>query len=121
MTTEHDEQTYLIQWAHIAESEYPALKWLFAVPNGTRTSPRVAAKMKAEGVRKGVADLFLPAARNSYHGLFVEMKTDKGRLSPEQKEFIDDMNTAGYLAVMCRGWEDAAEQITTYLNLQETK
>ena len=118
--SEHDEQVALFQWLAIAAAEYPPLAYAFAVPNGTRTTPRVASKMKAEGVRKGVPDIFIPTARGGYHGLFVEMKTERGRLSPEQKDFISAMNLSGYKAVMCRGWEDAAEQITTYLN-QETK
>ena len=113
--SEHDEQCALFQWAAIAASDYPALQMMFAIPNGTRAVPRVAAKMKAEGVLKGVSDIFLPAARGGKHGMFIELKTGKGRLSPEQIAFLGAMNAAGYHAVMCRGWEQAAETILEYL------
>ena len=48
-------------------------------------------------------------------GRAVNRRTDKGRLSPEQSAFLEAMNTAGYHAVMCRGWEQAAETILDYL------
>lgn len=113
--SEHEDQQALFCWMRLHEAEYPELHFAFAIPNGTRTTPRVAAKMKAEGVLKGVSDIFLPAARGGRHGLFIEMKTDKGRLSPEQSAFLEAMNAAGYHAVMCRGWEQAAEAILDYL------
>lgn len=45
---------------------------------------------------KGVPDLFIPHANRFYHGLFIEMKTEKGRLSPEQKEVIPRLEAEGY-------------------------
>lgn len=113
--SEHEDQQALFHWARIASRDYPELCGMFAIPNGTRTTPRVAARMKAEGVLKGVSDIFLPAARGGKHGLFIEMKTERGRLSPEQIAFLAAMNAAGYHAVMCRGWEQAAETILDYL------
>lgn len=113
--SEHEDQQALFHWISIAARDYPELKNAFAIPNGTRTTPRVAARMKAEGVLKGVSDIFLPVARGGKHGMFIEMKTGKGRLSPEQSAFLEAMNAAGYHAVMCRGWEQAAETILEYL------
>ena len=113
--SEHDIQAALFQWAAVAARDYPALRWLFAIPNGTRTTPRVAAKMKAEGVLKGVSDIFLPCASGGKHGMFIEMKTATGRMSPEQKAFQTAMRDASYHAITCRGWEDAAEEIIKYL------
>ena len=113
--SEHDEQCALFQWAAIAASDYPALRMMFAIPNGTRTTPRVAAKMKAEGVLKGASDIFLPVASGDRHGMFIEMKTATGRMSPEQKAFQAAMREAGYHAITCRGWEEAAAEIVRYL------
>ncbi len=78
--SEHDEQCALFQWIHSREAKYPELKNAFAIPNGTRTTPHVAAKMKAEGVLKGVSDIFLPVAAGGKHGMFIEMKTATGRM-----------------------------------------
>lgn len=108
---EHGEQVALFQWA----AHVPELAWMFAVPNGTRTSISIARRMKAEGVRKGVADIFLPLPRGGSHGLFIEMKAAKGSASPEQRAFIEAMREAGYSAYICKGFEAARAVIECYL------
>lgn len=113
--SEHDIQVALFQWAATAARDYPALRMMFAIPNGTRAVPRVAAKMKAEGVLKGASDIFLPCAAGGKHGMFIEMKTRTGSMSPEQKAFQEAMREAGYHAITCRGWEEAAAEIVKYL------
>ena len=71
---EHDEQVTVIEWADTHSKKFPELAWLFAIPNGGHRSKAQAGKLKAEGVRKGVADLCLPVARHGYNALYIEMK-----------------------------------------------
>ena len=40
--------------------KWPCLKWLHHIPNGGLRNRVVAGKLKAEGVRAGVSDYFLP-------------------------------------------------------------
>lgn len=101
----------LVQWA----ATVPELRWMFAVPNGTRTTPSIAKRMKAEGVLKGVSDIFLPLPRHGYHGLFIEMKSMTGSATPEQREFIEAMRDAGYAAFVCHGYDKAKQTIIEYL------
>ena len=115
---EHDMQCALFQWRDYQVSRYPALRWMFAIPNGTRTSIRVATKMKAEGVLKGVADIYIPKPCGGYHGMWIEMKTPKGTLSQEQKAFRTAMLEAGYYAVTCRSVQDAIFEIVQYLEME---
>ena len=67
------------------------------------------------GMKKGVPDLMLPIPMHGYHGLFVEMKQKGGRLSEEQRRWLNMLNEVGYLAVMCRGWEEARDEIERYM------
>lgn len=120
--TEHAEQVALFQWAALNAKQYPQLRRMFAIPNGgsrgdTERSARiVGARMKAEGVRPGVSDIFLPAPVGNYHGLFIEMKRkDGGEESKEQKAFGADMLAAGYGYACCHGWEQARDTIIDYL------
>ena len=114
--TEHVEQVRLFAWANYAQGKYPALSLLYAIPNGGARHPVVAAKLKAEGVKRGVPDICLPVARGKWHGLYIELKRQKGaRPSHEQDDWLTALNRGGYLAVWCRGWELAAAQIETYL------
>ena len=95
---------------------YPDLRWMHAIPNGARfSSIGTAAKIKREGLTAGVADMFLPLAKGGLHGLYLEFKFLKGRLSPRQKEFQFWCLSHGYGYVVVRSVEDAATAVTEYL------
>ena len=116
--TESQEQQALFQWANLSIQKYPELKLLFHVPNGGLRNLRTAYILKKEGVKAGVPDLFLPAPKGNYHGLFIEMKTDVGKTSKEQKLWLSNLEEQGYKALVCRGWIKAREVIEEYLNLK---
>jgi hypothetical protein len=81
----------------------------------------VASKLKAEGVRRGVPDLMLPVPMNGYHGLFIELKKEKGKATEEQEEWLDHLNTMGYNAMLCRGFDEAKIAIINYLELKNER
>ena len=72
---------------------------------------------KTEGSRNaGVPDLCLPVARGQYHGLYIELKRQRGgRTSDHQSEWLDALSAQGYKAALCYGWEQAAGTIIEYL------
>lgn len=114
--TEGEEQKILIEWAEYQKCKYPGLELLFHIPNEGKRSYATGGKMKSEGMKKGVPDLFLPVAKNGYHGMFIEMKREKGgRTSAEQLNWIKQLNMQGYYAVVCRGFEEAKAEITAYM------
>lgn len=114
---EHVEQVHLFQWAVWQSCKYPELDLMYAIPNGGFRSKKTAAELKAEGVKSGVCDIFLPVARCGKHGLYIEMKRAKGgRLSDSQKEFIAGVKNQGYEAIVCYGFDDAKDTILKYLN-----
>lgn len=115
--TEAQHQMAVFKWSaqpHIRK-KYPELKMLYHVPNGGRRDKIEAKHLKSQGVRKGVPDLDLPVPRKGYHGLKIEMKADKGRLSPEQKWWIEELQKQGYLCKVCFGWESAINILMSYL------
>ena len=114
-TKESEHQANLIKWTQLERGKYPELALLFHIPNGGTRDPIEAAHLKAQGVKKGVSDLFLPVSRRGYHGLFVEMKTPKGRVSQEQQWFGDKVTEQGYLFHVVYGWEAAKEALEWYL------
>lgn len=116
LPSEHLEQVSTIQWYDRVYND----GLLFAIPNGGKRHPKVAAEMKREGVRSGVPDMLLPVPAGGYHGLFIEMKRQKGgRVSPEQKQWLEYLQAAGYLAVVCKGFEEARGVITDYLEKEK--
>ncbi|MGE4267158.1 MAG: VRR-NUC domain-containing protein [Deferribacterales bacterium] len=118
IASEHNEQVSLFQWAAMQTARYPELALMFAVPNGGLRNATVAAKLKAEGVKPGVPDIFLPVVRGGYHGLFIEMKRTKGgKLSAEQANWIAKLLEQRYAVYKCEGWAKAKECIEQYLKL----
>lgn|SRR3990167_2922791 len=87
---------------------------LFAVPNGGARHIAVARKMKAEGIRAGVPDYFL-AVPKERHGLFLELKAEKGRLSHDQAQMIDLLAAQGYAWAIAYGTDQAIKAIEDYL------
>ena len=113
---EHEHQATLFKWAKINEKKYPCLALMFAIPNGGHRHIAVAKKLKAEGVKAGVPDIFLPVAKGKSHGLFIEMKAPKGVVSLTQKQWIFGLVSQCYTAQVCYGWEQAKDVIVDYLN-----
>ena len=115
--SEHEEQVAVMAWAGVMAARFPALRLLFAVPNGARTGMRTAVKLKREGLRAGVPDLFLPAARAGYNGLFLELKRVKGgRVSDVQREWHAELRLAGYAVAVCHGADEAQQCLASYLS-----
>lgn len=122
--SEHTEQVKVIDWARANRLRHPELKWIFAIPNGARLSGRTinghrvsteAIRLKAEGLLPGVSDLFLPAARGGFHGLFVEMKWGDNTPSTDQDRFLQAMTAQGYDVEVCWSAAAAIERIANYL------
>ena len=100
--TEHEHQRELVSWFR---KTYKAR--IFAIPNGGYRGKATAMRLKAEGVSRGVPDLFVPA-----WGLWIEMKREQGgTLSPEQRDWIDYLSDNGYRCIVCKGFDQAKEQI----------
>lgn len=114
--TESEEQQALFRWAQFNSGKYPELRLMYHIPNEGKRSVTTGRRMRLEGLRSGVPDICIPVARGGYSALYVEMKRRKGgRVSDEQKRWLNDLNAAGNAAIVCRGWEEAAERIVEYL------
>lgn len=118
--TEHAHQCALMAWCALNYERYPELRLLFAIPNGGERNLVVASRLKAEGVKAGVPDLFLPVARWSVHGLFIEMKKPKGKgaagtIAASQAGWHRALEEQGYGVAVCWGWEEARDCLIKYL------
>ena len=110
---EDAEQTEVARWL---DEEHPDVKY-YHVPNGGWRHKATARRLKAMGAKPRVPDLVFPMARKAYHGLYVEMKrTEGGKLSPRQKDWLEWLTEAGYLAVVRKGADEAKAAITDYFD-----
>ncbi len=115
--TEHEEQAALIEWWHLASRKHEIPEHLlFAIPNGGMRQKATAALLKSEGVRAGAPDLMLAVPRGGYHGLFIELKRIRnGRVTPDQREFLTDLQKREYCVRVAKGFNDAKTIIEDYI------
>lgn len=115
--SEHQIQAAFFKWVRLAEKNNPVLRLMFAVPNAGKRGYKTAAMMLAEGLRSGVPDMLLPVARNGFTGLAIEFKKPGGKLSENQKEFIDMLTNEGWLVVLMTDTEAAIRTVKDYLEI----
>lgn len=115
--TEAQHQHNVIAWSELHMGEYPELALLHHIPNGGTRDAVEGKHLKGQGVKPGVPDLHLPVARGSYHSLYLEMKTEAGQPTREQKWWIEQLNKQGQFAEICHGWESAVRVLEWYLSL----
>lgn len=128
---EHDAQAAFFGWLRVIESHPTtpdrvrrAAALTYAVPNGGQRDRRVAARLQAEGVKRGVPDLnadipvtaMLDATGRGagpYHGWRCELKIKPNRLTAEQAARLGWLADAGYRAECITGADaaDAARQL----------
>lgn len=109
---ETQEQKQLIQWCR-TDARF---QFLFHIPNESVGGAGWIIRNRQMGVKAGVPDLFYPVPLKGYHGMFIEMKTNKGKTSPEQKKWLLALETMGYKCVVAHGWEEAKKALEDYVN-----
>ena len=57
-----------------------------SIPNEAKRTPATAAKLKAQGMLPGVADLIIIAPGGRAH--YLELKAPKGKMSDAQMDFV---------------------------------
>ena len=91
--------------------------FVFAIPNGVNlldSKLRFAEieKLKAEGLVKGIPDLFIPQYK-----LFIEMKRrDGGVVSESQKKVHCTLRSLGYKVEVCYGAKNAYDVLNRERN-----
>lgn len=101
--SEDHEQMLTVQWFR---RTYPG-ELIFSIPNGGHRSKTTAALLKATGVVPGIPDLCIPRVAT-----YIEMKRRKGgKLSQEQKDIIEHLQSLGYQVFVCHGFDEAKQAI----------
>lgn len=133
--SEHDEQVRVFDVLRLNEQLDPRLRWIYAVANGGHRHPATAGRLKAEGVKAGVADICLPFPRFAvsetteqgqrvlsrrliHHGAYIEMKVKPNKVSLLQAEFIAFLTTFGYTATVAYSADAALDFIEDYAKIK---
>ena len=87
---------------------------VFHVPNGGNRSPETGANMKRLGTRSGIPDLISPFNG----GIAIEMKTEAGSLSRNQKTWIDFFDSCGWRVVVCLSAGAAIQELLEHFEVE---
>jgi len=141
---EHHDQVIVMNWCLLNKKKYPCLGFIYAIPNGGDRHAAVGAKMKAEGVKKGMLDWCLPWPKQDFIageivgkgnfyvvcGLYVEMKVSPvgypnsrplSKISNDQKEWIKYFLDVGYEVKVAWSADEAIGYLKEYVNPEETR
>ena len=116
-------QAQVVEWSKWAykTGKYPMLNMLHCSLNGVKLSGTQAKIAKGQGMLSGVPDLFLPVPKNGYHGLFIEMKSEKGRVTENQHWFLTNAESVGYKTAVCYSAKEAISAIQAYYDQEMIK
>ena len=112
MESEAKIQHACIMWF---DSEYPQYRGLLYHNYLNPPNAMTGRILKGLGLRKGVPDLTFALPINGKHGLYIEMKNEKGTLQKEQIKYKKLLTDVGYNWELCRSLEQFKTIIKNYL------
>jgi len=102
MNLETSQQIDFVDWF---KENYPDTE-IWHIPSGAILGGKnkfgLIGVLKLMGWVNGIPDLFIPS-----WGVWIEFKSEKGKLSPDQIEKIEYLNACGYQAFAAFGLEQA--------------
>ena len=113
---EASHQASFFTWLFYAHRDIYAVT--YAIPNGGRRNKSEAAGLKCCGVKSGVPDIFVAWPTPQHHGLYIEFKFGKNKLTENQVNFSDLIMSKGYAFAVCYNVSDADKVLTEYLKEQ---
>ena len=104
---------------HIKVAEYLRHKKIpfYHFANEGKRGYQNASLLRKMGFRAGVSDLFMPRHNLQYSGLWIELKTITGVVSPSQKEFLETMIEEGYAGCVAYGADEAISIIDQFYEI----
>lgn len=110
---EHVEQSLFFQRVEL----HPRYRHLpiFAIPNGGHRHKATAAKLKREGVKAGVPDIFVACACAGWNGLFIEMKRKGNKATPAQQQWHGVLISYGFAVETCYSATEAFDVVARYV------
>lgn len=95
---------------HLRHRGAAGLVWWHS-PNDAKRSFATAARLKKMGMRAGVADII---AIHNGKAFALELKSDNGRATIAQLEFLSDFEQAGGYSCLCHGLDAAIRTLETW-------
>ncbi len=110
MTKREEDSIHGAVVQHLRQRGVPGLIF-WHTPNDGKRGYKAASRLKRMGMRAGVSDIILVHDGRIYG---LELKTEKGRASEEQSQFLYDLNGAGGYGCICHGLDRALKTLEAW-------
>ena len=102
--------------------DYLGVLWNHCPNGGQRDSNRQkaqrrGAQLKAEGVKAGFPDVAIYEPKGEYLGLFIELKKEGGKVSTEQRVWLDRLQQRGYKVYKTDSLDEFIDLVDNYLKI----
>lgn len=87
----------------------------FHIPNGGKMNVATGARLKRMGVRRGVPDICVPCAHYEYRGLYIELKAEGKKPTPEQRKVLEHLEQQGYFVAVCDSFDKFKACVDWYM------
>lgn len=114
---EHDLQKAFFSNIAVQMLGDPYLYLFHAIPNGGTRDKITAGKLKAEGVKAGIPDTYLPMPRGKYNGFYMEFKAKSNKPDEDQRAVMLMLDTQGFKVLCVNHLDDAIKAFTDYYTL----
>lgn len=116
--SEYQIQVAIFLWMDLHRNRYPNLDLSYSTASGVKMPIGLLMKCKRTGiVKKGLPDIVIPVPKGEYHGMYIELKTNEGKASKEQAEYVKRLSELGYKAIVCKGFDQTIKEIQGYFAL----
>lgn len=123
MKKEQEIHIEIMDWVRNNQDDVEVLKCIYHPPNSFfGTSFGIIKWLKKLGMKSGIWDIIVPIDNGVYSALYIEVKSEKGKLSKEQEEWknIIMKNTSKWpLFIEVKDAKSGIEIISKYLGLSE--
>ena len=109
---ETDEQIAVIEYCDVKRIP------IYHIANEGKRTRYTGSLLRLLGMRKGVPDLCIPLPRGKYHGFYIEMKSEAGKVTKEQTKWLKLLKNNGYATAICYGADEAINKIAAYMRLE---
>lgn len=120
---EHAAQREFFEWCRDPDTlaRWPQLDDAFAVPNFNLLGRKWGKYFNDEGRKKGQLDIVIPHGHGGYFGCYLETKSERGKLSPEQRARAIALARAGNKVYVCHSADTLKKCARQYLTWLPTR
>jgi len=109
---ERQERMAFMEWVKLN----PQIRdYLIAIPNEGKRNIITAMNLKRMGMTAGIPDYFLMIPNQTNHGLWIEFKAGKNKLTHAQEAFFATAKYQGYECTVVYSAKEAIDEIKRYL------